>query len=118
MVDVPVDEALTDIVTKYRNVVINLECDGKAYWMKLIVEVWPIQRVDQWVDWITNPPSGEEVPNTDRIISMLPGTKKNNGRQDLVIKSRGKPVKALKDLLRKIFNLKVSLVFFYLPLTI
>ena len=32
-VGVPTEEALADIGMKYRKVVVNLEFDGKAYWM-------------------------------------------------------------------------------------
>ena len=57
-VGVPVEEALADILMKARNVVINMECDGEASWVKSLGESWPTQSVDQWVDWITNPSLG------------------------------------------------------------
>ena len=67
-VGIPVEEDLADIIMKTRNVVINMECDGGASWVKSLGEVWPNQSVDQWMDWITNPSSVEEVPNIDWII--------------------------------------------------
>ena len=54
-VGVPVEEALDDIGMKSINVVINMECDGEAYWVKSLGELWTNQSVDQWVVWITNP---------------------------------------------------------------
>ena len=65
----------------------------------------------QWVDWITNPSSGEDVPNTDWIIAVFTGTKKNDGMPDPDIKSWTQPVKSLKDPLKNNCNLKGSLVF-------
>ena len=62
--------------------------------------------------WLTNPSSGEELPNIDCIVTVFPGTKKNDGRPDPYIKSRVKPVKALRDLLENRCNLKGSLVFY------
>ena len=35
-VGIPVEEDLVDIVMKTRNVVIHMECDGEASWVKLI----------------------------------------------------------------------------------
>ena len=63
MVGVPAKKDLADIGMKSRNVVIYMEWDGEATWVKLLGEVRPTQSVDQWVDWITNPSSVEEVPN-------------------------------------------------------
>ena len=57
------EEDLDDIGMKTRNVVIHMECDGEASWVKSLGEVWPTQSLDQWVDWLTNPSSREEVPN-------------------------------------------------------
>ena len=65
----------------------------------------------QWVDWITDPTSGCEVPNIECIIKVLPITRKNYGRPDSGIKSWAQPVKALKDILNKRQNLKGSMVF-------
>ena len=39
MVGIPLEEALDDIRMKNRNVVIHMECDGEAYWVKLLGEV-------------------------------------------------------------------------------
>ena len=69
-------------------------------------DVRQTQIVDQWVYWITKPPLVEELPNTNRIIVVLTGIKKNYSRAEPEIKSWGQLVKALKDLLRKRFNLK------------
>ena len=85
-VGVPVEEALNDIGMKARNVVIHMECDGEELWVKLLGEVCPTQGVDQWVDWLTSPSSVEEVPNTNWLIAVLPGTKKNDGSLDSGIK--------------------------------
>ena len=63
------------------------------------------------VDWLTDPSLGEEVPNTDWLIAVFPGTKKNNVRPYMEIKSWAYPVKAVRDLLKKICNLRRSLVF-------
>ena len=60
----------------------------------------------QWVDWLTNPPLGEEVPTTNWIIEALTVTKKNNRRPDPGINSWGQLVKALQYRLRKRCNLK------------
>ena len=110
-VGVPVEEALDDIGMKAINVVINMECDGEAYWVKSLGELWTTQSVDQWVVWITNPSSVEEVPNTDWLISVLPFTKKNDRSPDPGIKSWEQPLNTLRDLLKKSCNLKESLVF-------
>ena len=53
-----------------------MECDGEASWEKSLGELWPTQSVDQWVDWLTNPSSGEELHNIDWIIALFPSTKK------------------------------------------
>ena len=58
------------------------------------------------MDWIIKPSSGEEVTNIDWIIEVLPGTKNIYGRQDLDIKSWAKAVKTLRDLFKKICNLR------------
>ena len=87
-----------------------MECDGEASWVNSLGEVWPTQSVDQWVDWLTNPSSGKEVPKIDCLITVLPGTKKNDGRPEPGIKSWEEPLKALRDILNKICNLKGSLV--------
>ena len=105
-------EAFSDFGMKTRNVVIHMECDGEASWLKFLGDVWPIQSVDQWVNWLTNPSSGEEITNTNWLIVVFPVTKKNDGRPDPDIKSWAQPVKALRNLLKKSFNLKGSLVFF------
>ena len=49
----------------------------------------------QWVDCITNPRSGEELPNTDWLITVFQGTKINDGIPEPGIKSWAKTVKAL-----------------------
>ena len=41
------EEALADIGMKTRNVVIHMECDGEASWLKPLGEAWPTQSVDQ-----------------------------------------------------------------------
>ena len=56
-VGVTVEEALDDIVMNPRKVVIHMECDGKAYWVRSLGKVRPTKSVDQWVDWLTKPPS-------------------------------------------------------------
>ena len=70
-----------------RQLVICMECDREAYCVKLIEEVWPTQRVDQWVYWFNKPSSREKVPNIDWFIALLPGNKKNYGRPDPGVKS-------------------------------
>ena len=106
-----VEEDLDDIGMNSIKAVIHLECDGKSSWTRSLGELRPTQSEDQWVDWITNPPSGEEVPNIDWLIAVFPSTKKNDGRPDPRIKSWGQPVKEREDILMEIFNLKSSLVF-------
>ena len=106
------EEDLDDIGIKTRNVVIHMECYGESSWVNSLGEVWPTQSVDQWVDYLTNLPSGEEVPNIDWIIAVFPGTNKNNGSSDPGIRSWAEPVKAMKYLLKNRCNLKGSLVFF------
>ena len=54
-VGVPVEESFDDIGMKAINGVIHMECDGEAYWVNSLGEVWSTQSVDQWVYWITNP---------------------------------------------------------------
>ena len=79
-VGIPVEEALNDIRMKSRSMVICVDCAGEASWVKFLGEVWTTKSVDQWLDWITNPSSVEEVPNINWFISVFPGTKKNDGR--------------------------------------
>ena len=62
--------------------------------------------MDQWVDFLTNPPSEYGVPNINRLIEVFPVTDKNYGRPYPDIKLLGKPVKALKDLLWKRQNIR------------
>ena len=57
------------------------------------------------VNWITNPPSGEEVTNIYRMISVFPITKKNYWILYPDIKSWGQLVKAPKNLLSKRYNI-------------
>ena len=58
-VGILVEEALASIRIRTRNVVIHMECDGEASWVKPLGEIWTTQSVDQWVDWLTSPSSGE-----------------------------------------------------------
>ena len=81
-VGVQVEEDLYDIRTKSRNVVIDIECDGKESWVSLLGELRTTQRMDQWLDWITKPPYGEDAPNTNWLIAVLTISKKNDGRPD------------------------------------
>ena len=81
------EEALNDIRMKSRSMVIRVDCAGEASWVKFLGEVWTTKSVDQWLDWITNPSSVEEVPNIYCIIDVFPGTKKNDGRPYRGIKS-------------------------------
>ena len=106
MVGIPVEGALADIGMKTINVVIHMECYGEVSLVKSLVEVWPTQSVDQWVDWLTNPSSVEEVPNIDWLISVFPVANKNCGLTDPDIKSWAQTVKALRDLLKKRSNLR------------
>ena len=75
MVEITVKEGFSDIGMKTRNVVFHMECDGEASWVNFLGEVWPTQSVDRWVYLITNPSSGEELPNIDYLVSVFPGTK-------------------------------------------
>ena len=102
---------MADIGMKTRNVVIHMECDGDSSWVKSLGEVWPTQSVDQWVEWLTNTSSGEEVPKIDWLIAVFPGTKKDVGIPYPYIKSWEHPLKALRDLLKKSCNFRGSLVF-------
>ena len=67
--------------------------------------------MDQWVYWLTKISSGGEVTSIYWIITVLPGTNKNDRRSDPDINSWVQPVKELKYLLENICNLKESLVF-------
>ena len=58
MLGIPVEEALADIGMKTINMVIHMEFDGEAYWVKSLGEVWSTQSVDKWVDWLNNQSSG------------------------------------------------------------
>ena len=58
------------------------------------------------MDCLNNPSSAEEVPNIYSLVAVFTSTKKNDVRQDLGIKSWAQPLKALRDLLKKICNLK------------
>ena len=46
-VGIPVEEDLDDIGMKTINMVVHMECDGEAYWVNSLEEVWPTQSVDQ-----------------------------------------------------------------------
>ena len=105
------EEYLACIGMKSRNVVIYMECDGKASWVRSLGEVCSTQSAGQCVDWLTKPPSGEKAPSIDWIIAVFPSTNKNDGRPYPGIKSWGKPLKALKYLVMKRFNLKWKLLF-------
>ena len=72
-------EALTDVGMKTRNVVIHMEYDGEVCWVKFLGEVWTTQNFNQWVYCLTNPSSGEEVPNINWLVSVVPGPKKSYG---------------------------------------
>ena len=63
MVGVLVEEVVDDIGIKAKKVVTHTECDDEESWVRLLEEVWLTQKVDQCVDWITNPSSEEEVKN-------------------------------------------------------
>ena len=89
MVGVPVEESLEDIEINSIKVVIYLECYVKTSWVRLIGEVCPTKIADKLVDWLTNPPSGEKVPNIDWLITIFHGTKKNYRRPEPDIKSWG-----------------------------
>ena len=67
-VGITVEEALAYIGMKTINVVIHMECGGETSWVKSLGEVLPDQSVNQWVDWSTNPSSGEELPSIDWLI--------------------------------------------------
>ena len=67
-VGVKVEVALDDIRMKARKVVIHIECDSEAYLINFLGQIWPIQSVDQWANWITNTELGEEVPQIDWLI--------------------------------------------------
>ena len=54
-VGIPVEEALADIGIKIINVVIHMECDGESSWVKSLGELWPTEKIYQWVYWLTNP---------------------------------------------------------------
>ena len=88
-VGVPVKEALDDIGMRYRNVVIHMDCDGKASLERSLGELWPTQSLDKWVDWINNQPPGDEVNNMNWLITVSPSSKKNDGRLDPGISSWG-----------------------------
>ena len=66
----------------------------------------------QLIDWLTNPPSVEELPNIDWLIASFPGTKKNYSRPDPDINLWVQTVRVLNDILSNILNIKGSLVFF------
>ena len=54
---IPLEDSLAGIGMKTRNLVIHMEFDGEAYWVKSLGEVWPTQNVNQWVYWLNNPSS-------------------------------------------------------------
>ena len=85
------EEALVDIVMKSISVVIHLVCDGMVSWVRSIGELCLTQIVDQWVYWLTNPPSEEELLNIKCLIAVFPGTNKNDGSIDPDINLRGHP---------------------------
>ena len=68
-------------------------------------------KFDQWVDWLNNLSSKEEVPKIEWIIAVLPCTKKIYGRPYPGVKSWAHTLKALTGLFKKNCNLKSSLVF-------
>ena len=59
-----------------------MESGVEASWLMYLEELLPTKIVDQLVDWITNPPSVEEVPNTNCLVVVFPGNNKNYGRPD------------------------------------
>ena len=90
---VPVEEALNDIRVNSREVVIHLDCDGNKSWMSSLGKLFPTQSLDLRLDWMTNPPSGEELPKIDWLVVLFPITNKNYSWTDPDIRSWGKPVK-------------------------
>ena len=63
------------------------------------------------MEYLTRPAPEDEVPNIDCLISVFPGTKKDDGKSDPGIKSWEQPVGDLKDPPKNRFNLKGELVF-------
>ena len=49
-VGIPAEEALANIGTRTRIVVIHMECHGEASWVNSLGQVWTTQSADQWVD--------------------------------------------------------------------
>ena len=78
-VGVTIEEALADIGSRAINVVINMECDGEAYWVRSQGEVCLTHSMYHWVYWITNPSYGDEFPNIDWLVAVFTGTKNNYG---------------------------------------
>ena len=64
-VGVSAEEALFYIGMNTRSMLIRLECDCGEYWLKSLEEIWKIQSVNQWVDWLTRIDPEDEVPNID-----------------------------------------------------
>ena len=56
----------------------------------------------QWLDFITNPQSGEEVPNIYWLVTVFPGNTKNYGRIDPDVKAWIQPVNLVKVVFRNI----------------
>ena len=84
-VGVPVDEALEDIGRNTSTEVINLECDCEEDWLNPLEEGWPIQSMDQWVEWLNRPDPEDEVPNIDWLIAVFPRRKNDDGKLDSII---------------------------------
>ena len=111
-VGMPVEDDFDYIGIKNRNVVIHMECGGEPSWLKSLGEVWPNQILYQWLYWITNPSSVEEVLYIYWLVVVFPSTKKNYGIPDPDIKLWYQAVKLLSNLLNNRCNLRRPLVFF------
>ena len=61
--------------------------------------------------WLTRKSLEYEVTKIDWLIAVFTGTNKDYGNPDPDIKSWTQPVVTIKDLLKKIFNLKGELYF-------
>ena len=67
------EEDLADILMKSRKVVIHMDCGGKVSWVRSLGEVLTSKIVDQWMYWLINSSSVEEVPSIYCIITLITG---------------------------------------------
>ena len=68
-------------------VVVYLECDLEAAWIRELLEVWPAHILYQWLECLTRTNTEEWVTNIDCLVTTFHGINKDNIKSDPDIKS-------------------------------